>query len=112
MKTHDAWPAHSFDALSRDEIDTADRARKQWEETEAWHLPHMARSLGVIACTRDCDQGRKCKCAPSPAECCTEVGADGVESVWESADSEVIPAFIGAFIALLAFAALIGMLQP
>ena len=105
------WAINNMADLRTAEIDTrSDRARKQWEEPEAWHLPHMTRL--VTGCNGDCDQGRKCKCAPNPAECCTEVGADGVESVWESADGEVIPAFIGAFLALLAFCALIGMLQP
>lgn len=63
-------------------------------------------------CDLNCDLGRRCTCAPSPAECCTEIGADGVPSVWESADGEVLPAFIGAFIAFVAFCVLIGALAP
>lgn len=45
-------------------------------------------------CDLNCDQGRCCTCAPSPAECCTEIGADGVPCTWESADAEVL-AFFG-----------------
>ena len=135
MKTHDAWPLRRFDELSAAEIDTADRARKQWEEPEAWHLPHMTRL--VTGCNGNCDQGDKCNCGPKEAaSSCTEIGADGVPSVWEPADRQVMPVFIAAFlilaassyhwattgeflpaligavVALVAFAALIGMLQP
>lgn len=49
---------------------------------------------------------------PEPAECCTEINADGAPSVWESADREVLPAFIGAFIAFVAFCALIWFFEP
>ena len=45
-------------------------------------------------CDLHCDQGRRCTCAPSPAECCTEIGADGHADTWESADAEVL-AFFG-----------------
>ena len=93
MKTHYFWPVRRFDELRREEIDA-----RAWTQT---------------ACNGNCDQGDKCNCGPKEAaSSCTEIGADGVPSVWESADGEVIPAFIGAFIALLAFCALIGMLQP
>jgi hypothetical protein len=69
------WAIKNMADLRTAEIDTrSDRARKQWEETEAWHLPHMTRL--VNACTGNCDQGDKCNCAPCPAECGTEIGAD------------------------------------
>ena len=96
MKTHDAWPLRRFDELSAAEIDTADRARKQWEEPEAWHFPHMTRV------TNGCDQqgryehagcgscaGGKCT---TPMACETPAG----EEV-ESADREVMPWLVGAF---------------
>ena len=106
------WAINNMADLRTAEIDTrSDRARREWDEIEPWHLPHMTRL--VSACNGNCDQGDKCNCGPKEAaSSCTEIGADGVPSVWESADGEVIPAFIGAFIALLAFCALIGMLQP
>jgi hypothetical protein len=75
MKTHAEWPARRFDQLNRDAIDTR-------------------RAEPVSACTGNCAQGRSCNCAPKPAECCTEIGADGTQSIWESADAEVM-AFCG-----------------
>ena len=51
-----------------------DRAVKQREEIESWHLPHMARLLGV--CGGNCEQVRRCDCAPNPAEACTDLGAN------------------------------------
>jgi uncharacterized protein (DUF983 family) len=76
-----------------------DRAIKQREEPESWHLPHMTRLLGV--CSGDCNQGRRCDCAPSPAEACTELGAD--DSEWESADAAVLLFMIKLLGGILAF---------
>ena len=89
MKTHDAWPIRRFDALSRDAIDTR-------------------KALGYpSACTGNCVQGRQCDCAPKPAECCTEIGADGRPSRWESADAEVTLYLCKLVGGALAFAALV-----
>ncbi|MBT9493898.1 MAG: hypothetical protein IV107_16485 [Paucibacter sp.] len=63
-------------------------------------------------CDLNCDQGRRCTCAPSPAECCTEIGADGVPGTWESADGEVLPVFLLALASLLCLLALIWATGP
>ena len=86
MKTHNLWPLRRFADLSRDAIDTRP----------------------VV--TNGCDQqGRY---PMEAASSCTEIGADGVPSVWESADKEVALILAKAVGAMLAFASLVWMLQP
>jgi hypothetical protein len=90
MKTHNAWPIRRFDALSRDAIDTR-------------------KALGYpSACTGNCVQGRHCDCAPKEAaSCCTEIGADGTPSTWESADAEVMIYLCKLCAGVLAFCAFV-----
>ena len=79
MNTHDAWQTRTFCELNKDAIDFNINARD-----------------GI--CSGNCNQGRTCNCAPyEAASCCTEIGADGVPSIWESADAEVM-AFFGRVI--------------
>lgn len=87
MKTHNFWPIRRFDQLSRDAIDA-----------------HPVKN----GCTY---QGRF-EGQPEPAECCTEINADGVPSTWESADREVLPVFFIALASLLGLVALIWMTGP
>lgn len=49
---------------------------------------------------------------PQAAECCTEIGADGVPSKWESADKEVALILAKAFGAMSALVFTIWMFQP
>lgn len=46
---------------------------------------------------------------PQAAEACTELGAD---EDWESADAEVLLMLLKAFLAILAFLALLWMTKP
>jgi hypothetical protein len=58
---------------------------------------------------RGCDQqGRY----PQAAEAATEIGADGVPDVWESADGEVFMILAKAIAAMAALVFTIWMLQP
>ena len=87
MKAHYFWPARRFDELSREEIDT-------------------------LPVKNGCTYQGRFEGQPDAAECCTEIGADGQPDVWESADREVLPVFLGALLAFVSFCALIGMLAP
>lgn len=43
-----------------------------------------------LSCTQNCRQGRDCTCAPSPAEACTEVGADDTRPTMTGADAVLL----------------------
>ena len=73
-----------------------DRAVKQREEIESWHLPHMARLIGG-----GINSAQSAAPAIAPAEACSEVGADSPE--WESADSEVLIYLCKLLACILAF---------
>lgn len=61
----------------------------------AWLPRRVTGVWAPSACTGNCDQGDACSCGPKEAaSSCTEIGADGVPSTWESADAEVL-AFFG-----------------
>ncbi|MCV2370568.1 hypothetical protein [Roseateles oligotrophus] len=66
----------------------SDRARKQREEPEAWHLPHMRHM--PCACSGNCEQGRHCDCTSNSAKCCSDPSVDAAAFLWEHQDAEVV----------------------
>jgi hypothetical protein len=89
--------------------DTADRARKQREEPEPWHLPHI--TLAQAACSGDCEQGRRCDCASGSAKFSTvEVTHGGAVSRWTSQDADVEAHMLRLFAGILTLCLLAWML--
>ncbi len=67
----------------------ADRARKQREEPEAWHLPHMSKRQHC--CTGNCEQGRFCDCAVSaPIQACPSSLELGLVDPQSAQDAELL----------------------
>lgn len=65
------------------------------------------------ACNGNCNQGRACDCAPSPAEAATEVGhSDGSPLTRAESLRFWLVVSAPAFVGVVGFAALLWVLKP